>query len=123
MVHEMDENLDRNDETYKAAVVMLAGLSATQDMPRIERLTGYNHEFVKFVKWNLRKAKIWEKNNTFDLSWCENETFEEQATLFWLYSMVGAGTLELKEGMFRLRKRPLKHEVSACDLQDSHEVP
>lgn len=107
IVNSLDPGMNKRDPLYKAAVIMLAGLSVGQNMPRLARLTGYEYAFIKFVKWNLKKGKIWLKNDSFDLLWFEQKNYNDYCCLFWLYAMVGEGSL-VKKGEFfkmtRLRK-------------------
>lgn len=102
MVNEFNNNAvsDMADPVYRSAIIMLAGVSVTQRIQNIRKLTGYDYQFIKFVKKNLRKAEIWDKKDgyfTFDLSFIdaleENEP-EKAICMFWLFAMAGAGVIE-----------------------------
>lgn len=91
MIIDMDRNIDQNDDSFKAAVVMLYGsLSGKHHAGTLRSKTGYASDFVKSVCSNLRKNLIWQNGMTH-ADW-GNET--EGSSEFWLHVAVALGFIE-----------------------------
>lgn len=92
-VMRLDPSLDKDSESFKAAVVMLTALKVGAVQIRIKKELGYCYP-MKLISWfgyNLRKAGIWKKEKT------HSDWFGKDGGLtFWLDVCVAQGLMERK---------------------------
>ena len=88
-VQSLDPALDRDDEAFKVAVVLLAALQVGADVERVAEFTQFDREWLEGVAANLTASGIWQDGHTA-CSW-----FEEGGGIeFWIDVLVGQGLVE-----------------------------
>lgn len=93
IVREFDEDLPETDDTYKAAIIMISGLSVGQGPKNLRMFTKYSYDLINRVIVNLRQGRIWLKNNEFCFPWIDEKNPGKAQIGFILDAMVGAGIL------------------------------
>lgn len=85
-VNRLDPKLSSKDETFKTALVLLAGLKVTADAKKIADFTKLPLAFVKAKEKNLRRNKVWVGTKT------NCEWFQENGGIaFWMDVLVADG--------------------------------
>jgi hypothetical protein len=87
----MDPGLSRDDEAFKAQVVMLASADQeTLSITRLSKFTGLPYSLVAKFGHNLRKAGIWQ-GRKIHANWTDEK---EGGVAFIMDSMVAVGLLK-----------------------------
>lgn len=96
MVHELEGHddpttpSDEDDESYRIAVLLIAGLDRGVNLMDLIGFTGYHAEWVAKVADNLAKSGIWVDGITH-CNWFDED---EDGISFWIDVNVGRGFLE-----------------------------
>jgi hypothetical protein len=64
-LHKWDRGQSEDDDTFKAAVVMLAATHIGQDVRKLAQFTGYPYALVAKFSINLRTSGIWRNGKTY----------------------------------------------------------
>lgn len=88
-VRKMDPNLDSESSSFRAAVVLLAGLVVGANADSIAEFTGYSRAEVRKFGSNLRECGVWRGSKTA----CGWDDPESGGVAFWMDVCVAEGTL------------------------------
>jgi len=84
------EELEADDETYKAAAVLLASATLGPNPAAIAKTLKYPSALVAKFNYNLRKSGVWKRGRVF-ANWGDKET---GGVAFWMDVMVAQGLME-----------------------------
>lgn len=88
-VKKADPKLKEEDESFMAAVIMLAPTETnTFDPDELARLLKYRRGFVRFVSSNLVKNGVWKNGKINHSGWFDKES---GGVAFWLDTAIGMG--------------------------------
>lgn len=93
IVQSMDKNISEDDETFKAAVVMIFPLVSDTgyNIKKIAKEAGMSRPFVGKIVKNLKKNKIWHQNVIHHSGWMDDKT---GTISFWLDALCALGHIE-----------------------------
>ena len=94
VVATLDPELDRADDAFKVAVVLLAALVVGADAMKVAELTGYEPEFVQALAARLETSGVW-ADGTTHCDWFG----EDGGVEFWLHVAVAQGYLEMSSSL------------------------
>lgn len=90
MIAELDPNINKEDDSYKVAVILLYGsLRGKHHSKTLYAKTLFPMEFIKKTVSNLKKNGIWENGHTN-----ADYASESGGTEFWVHVAVGLGFIE-----------------------------
>ncbi len=94
MVHELDPKIEKVDEEFRVAALLLASTFCGPDYVQLRMLTGYPHALIKRCLKNFTENGIW-KDGKVCISWTDAEPGKEAESLvcFWLDVLVGVGSV------------------------------
>lgn len=92
-VQKLDPNLNKSDETFKIACILLSGLEIGADPVAIAKFLDLSIKYVKKYEKNLRKNKIWQGKKTA-CEWFD----KDGGVAFWCDVLVAQGLVERVEG-------------------------
>lgn len=85
-----DPNVNEDDESYKAAAVLLAAINVGQNQSKIVKLLGYPRALVAKFAYNLKKSGVWKNGKTY----AEWNDPENGGIAFWMDVCVAQGLME-----------------------------
>ena len=104
-VKRMDQNLNEEDTSFKAAVVLFSALEVGPSAPKVAEFTGYPLTLCQEFSARLRESGVWKDGKTH----CEwfDEKYGEIA--FWMDVCVAQGLVERSKP----RRKPKSHKIGA----------
>lgn len=91
-VRELDPALtDEGDETYRIAVLLLAGLNVGTDYFALAAFTGEHVEWIAQIGERLRASGVWDEDGNTVCNWFDED---EGGVSFWLDVCVAKGFME-----------------------------
>jgi len=86
----LDPRLSPEDESFKAAAVLLAGLEIGLNISKLSKALGYDRSLVCKFAYNLRKSRVWRGRKTY-ANWNDEES---GGVAFWMDVCVAQGLME-----------------------------
>ena len=90
-VKHLDSALPENDESFKAAVVMLSMLVVGTDVPPLSMFTGYAPDFVEPLVERLQANGVVQRDGTIAANWFDEN---EGGIAFWMDVCVAQGLMK-----------------------------
>lgn len=89
-IHKMDKALREDDDSFKVATILLAGLQVSPKDKEVSEFTGLPLNFVRAVGKRLRANGVWNGGKTY-ADWFDDKN---GGIAFWMDVCVGQGLIE-----------------------------
>lgn len=84
-------NVEKDDEAFRAGVVLLSALDVGQRPRALSEFTGYTVEEIQRYSANLRANNVWNRGRVYHSGWDDEES---GGMAFWMDVAIALGYLE-----------------------------